>query len=59
MGNKGIVKEHLLRVISVTTQADVSISRRVSRFKLRLRDHQEVRRSSEGGYDRPTLTAWG
>ncbi|CAM9824067.1 unnamed protein product [Laminaria digitata] len=49
----------LLQIASVTTQ--VAISRRVSRFKLQLRDRQEARRSrSRGGGDgRPTPMAWG
>ena len=37
---KGVVKERLLLIISVTTQ--VVTSRRVSRFKLHLRDRQEA-----------------
>ena len=57
MTRKGVVKEHLLQIISVTTQ--VAISRRVSRFKLQLRDRQEARRSKGGGDDRPTPMAWG
>ena len=36
MTRKEVVKEHLLQLISVTTQ--VAISRRASRFKLQLRD---------------------
>ena len=47
------VKGHLLQIISVTTQ--VAISRRVSSFKLQLRDRQEARRSRGRGDDRPTL----
>ena len=54
---KGVVKESLLYIISVTTQ--VTISRRVARFKLQLRDHREIRRSRGGGDDRPTPMAWG
>ena len=54
---KRVVKEHLLRIISVTTQ--VAISRRVSRFKLQLKDHQEARRTRGRGDDRPTPMAWG
>ena len=57
MTRNGVVKEHLLQIISVTTQ--VAISRRVSRFKLQLRDRQEARRRRGGGYDRPTPMAWG
>ena len=43
--------------ISVTTQVD--ISRRVSRFKLQLRDRQEGRRNRGGRDDRPTPMSWG
>ena len=43
-------------IVSVTTQ--VAISRRVSRFKLQLRDRQEVK-SSGGRDDRPTPMSWG
>ena len=57
MTRKGVLKEHLLQIISVTTQ--VTISRRVSRFKLQLRDHQKARRSRGGGDDRLTPMAWG
>ena len=57
MARKGVVKECLLRIISVTTQ--VAISRRVARFKFQLRDRQEIRRSRGGGDDRPTPMAWG
>ena len=57
MARKGVVKERLLQIISVTTQ--VAISRRVARFKLQLRDRQEIRRSRGGGDDRPTPMAWG
>ena len=56
MGRKGVVKERLLQIVSVTTQ--VAISRRVSRFKLQLGDRQGARRS-RGGDDRPTPMAWG
>ena len=57
MGRKGLVKERLLQIVSVTTQ--VAISRRVSRFRLQLRGRQESRRSRGGGDDRPTPMAWG
>ena len=57
MARKGGVKERLLQFISVTTQ--VTISRRMARFKLQLRDHQEIRRSRGGGDARPTPMAWG
>ena len=56
MVRKGVVKERLLQIVSVTTQ--VAISRRVSRFKLQLGDRQGARRS-RGGDDRPTPMAWG
>ena len=49
MARKGVVKERLLQIISVTTQ--VAISRRVARFKLQLMDRQEIRRSRGGGCD--------
>ena len=57
MVRKGVVKERLLEIISVTPQ--VAISRRVARFKLQLGDRQEIRRSRGGGDDRPTPMAWG
>ena len=57
MARKGVVKGRLLQIMSVTTQ--VAISRRVARFKLQLRDRQEIRRSRGGGDDRPTPMAWG
>ena len=57
MARKGVVKEHLLHIVSVTTQ--VAILRRVSRFKLQLRDHQEATRNRGAGDDRPTPMAWG
>ena len=57
MARKGGVKERLLQIISVTTQ--VAISRRVARFKLQLRDRQEIGRSRGGGDDRPAPMAWG
>ena len=57
MARKGVVKECLLQIIAVTTQ--VAISRRVARFKLQLRDRQDIRRSRGGGDDRPTPMAWG
>ena len=46
VARKGVVKERLPQIVSVTTQ--VAISRRVSRFKLQLRDRQEARRSRGG-----------
>ena len=51
MARKGVVKEHLPQIISMTTQ--VAISRRVSRYKLQLRDRQEARRSRGGGLTDP------
>ena len=57
MARKGVVKECLLQIISVTTQ--VAISKRVARCKLQLRDRQEIRRSRGGWDDRPTPMAWG
>ena len=57
MARKGVVKERLLQIISLTTQ--VAISRRVARLKLQLRDRQEIRRSRGGGDDRPTPMACG
>ena len=51
MGRKAVVKERLLQLVSVTTQ--VVISRRVSRFKLQLRNRQEARRSRGGGVTDP------
>ena len=57
MARKGVLKERLLQTVSVTTQ--VALSRRVSRFKLQLRDRQEARRSQGGEDDRPTPMAWG
>ena len=57
MARKGVVKERLLQIISVTCK--VAISRRVAQFKLQLRDRQEIRRSRGGGDDRPTPMAWG
>ena len=56
MARKGVVKERLLHIVSVTTQ--FAFSRRVSRFKLQLRDRQERRRNREGDDDRPTPMAW-
>ena len=57
MATKGVVKEHLYQIVSVTTQ--VAISRRMSRFQLQLGDRQEARTSRGGGDDRSTLMAWG
>ena len=55
MARKGVMKERLIRFVSVTTQ--VAFSRRVSRFRLQPRDRQETRRSRGGGEDRPTPMA--
>ena len=52
MARKGVLKERLLQIVSVTTQ--VAISRRVSRFKLQLRDRQDATRSEGGGDHRLT-----
>ena len=57
MARKGVLKERLLQIVSVTTQ--VAISRRVARSKLQLRDGQDARRSQGAGDDRPTPMAWG
>ena len=61
MTRKGVLKERLLQIVSVATQ--VAISRRVSRFKVQLRDRQEEKMIQGGGPDRPTdphsSMAWG
>ena len=57
MARKGLLKERLLQIVSVTTH--VAISWRVSRFKLQLKDCQDARRSQGGGDDRPTPMVWG
>ena len=57
MARKGVLKGCLLQIVSVTTQ--FTISRRVSRFKLQLRDRQDARRSQGGGDDGPTPIVWG
>ena len=57
MASKGVLKERLLQVFSVTMQ--VATSRRVSRFKRQRRDRQEARRSQGGGDDGPTPIVWG
>ena len=56
MAKKGICKERLLQIVSVTSQ--VAISRRVYRYKLALRDRQATRgrREEEGGL---MPMAWG
>ena len=57
MARKEVVKEPLLQIVSVTTQ--VTISRRVSSFKLQLRDRQEARKNRGGRGDKPTPMEWG
>ena len=57
MAKKGVLKERLLQIVSATTQ--VAISKRVSRFKLHLRDRQDARRSQGGRDDGRTPMAWG
>ena len=47
MPKKGVVKECLLKIVSVTAQ--LIISRRVSRFKLQFTDRQEARMRRKGG----------
>ena len=56
LSRKGVWKEYLFQIISVTTQ--VAISRRVHRYKLALRDRQATRgsREEDGGL---LLMAWG
>ena len=56
LSRKGVCKEHLFQIISVTTQ--VAISRRVHRYKLALRDRQATRgrRKEDGGL---LPMAWG
>lgn len=56
MAKKGIRKERLLQIISVTSQ--VAISRRVHRYKLVLRNRQAARgrREEQGGL---MPMAWG
>ena len=56
MAKKGICKERLLQIVSVTSQ--VAISRRVHGYKLALRDRQAARgrREEEGGL---MPMAWG
>ena len=55
MARKGVLKERLLQIVSVTTQ--VALSRRVFRFKVQVRNRQDARRSQGGGDDRPTPMA--
>ena len=56
MARRGMLKEGLLHV---SVNAQVVISRRVSRFKLQRRGRQDARRQG-GGHDRPTpIMAWG
>ena len=49
MARKGVSKERLLQIVSETTQ--VTILRRVSCFKLQLRDRQEARVRGDGVID--------
>ena len=52
LARKGVCKEHLFQIISVTTQ--VAISRRVHRYRLSLRDRQAAGgREEEAGGLRP------
>ena len=46
MARKGVVKERLLQIISLTTQ--FAISRRVARFKLQRRDRQDIKKEQRG-----------
>ena len=46
MVRKGMLKERLLQIVTVTTQ--VVISRKVSSFKLQLRDRQDARVRGDG-----------
>ena len=56
LARKGVCKERLVQIISVTTQ--VAISRRVHRYRISLRDRQAARgREEESGELRPL--AWG
>ena len=56
LARKGVCKERLFQIISVTTQ--VAISRRVHRHRQSLRDRQAARgREEEAGRLRPL--AWG
>ena len=48
MARKGVVKEVLLLIVSATT--GITISRKVLRFKLPLRDRQEARRGGGRGW---------
>ena len=57
LGRKGVCKERLFRIISVTTQ--VAISRRVHRYQLALRDRQATRRRREvNGAPLPMTWGW-
>ena len=58
MTRKGVVKERLLQIVSMTSQ--VTISRRVSRLKLLgTARKQDEAKLYKGGDDRPTPMAWG
>ena len=58
LARKGVCKERLLQIISVTTQ--VAIARRVHRYKLALRDRQADwgRREYTGEVLMPTTWGW-
>ena len=57
LARKGVCKERLFQIISVTTQ--VAISRRVHRYKLALRGRQAARgREEEAGGMRPMTWGW-
>ena len=56
MAKKGICKERLLQIVSVTSQ--VAISRRVHRYKLALRDRQASRGEREEDEGLKPM-AWG
>ena len=54
---KGVTKERLLQLGSLTTQATILL--RVSSFKLRQRNRQEARRNKGGGRADPHPWHWG
>ena len=57
LARKGVCKEHLFQIISVTTQ--VTISRRVHRYQLALRDRQATRGRREiTGIPLPMTWGW-
>ncbi|CAB1104509.1 unnamed protein product [Ectocarpus sp. CCAP 1310/34] len=58
MDLKGVFKERLLQIVSVATQ--VAISRRVKRYKLALRGHQDAEnRRTRSISNQSTPTIWG